>query len=438
MRDYFIRRLLLVPITLLGATLAVYLVISAAPGGPLEAALQQAAQAASEGGRAGREDGANLDERAIEQMASRYGYDRGLVGGYLTWLGILPKEDRRAIEPFPEGEDEVAVRLPGTLTTAIASKDGALRLAPDHQGSPDDLAGWQLRVEDPAETRRRWQRTHRGLDPAKVRPEGDSFAYRAAVFQPRYAGIVQLDLGESTLYNEPVWTMIRRVLPVSIYFGIVSFIVTYGVCIPLGIVKALRHRSAVDNVTSVLVFAGYAVPGYALGALLLMWFGSNLGWFPISDFTSPNFDELNPLQKALDVLHHTALPLVCYLVGSFAFLTMLVKNNLMDQLAADYVRTATAKGVTYRSAILRHALRNSLIPVATTFGRNILLILTGSILIEQIFNINGFGLLSYSALLERDTPVVMGTVALSALLLVIGNLLSDLAVASIDPRVSFK
>jgi microcin C transport system permease protein len=187
----------------------------------------------------------------------------------------------------------------------------------------------------------------------------------------------------------------------------------------------------------VIIFAGYAVPGYVLGSLLLLYFSVRLEWFPMGGFTSLYFDEMGPWEKAGDVLHHAVLPLICYLIGSFAVTTLLVKNNLMDNLAADYVRTAIAKGVSFRRAVTGHALRNSLIPIATTFGQNVTLLVTGSFLIETIFDINGFGLLGLSAIFDRDYPIVMGVVLLSSFLLLIGNILSDILVAFVDPRVRF-
>jgi microcin C transport system permease protein len=126
------------------------------------------------------------------------------------------------------------------------------------------------------------------------------------------------------------------------------------------------------------------------------------------------------------------------LVGSFAVTTLLMKNHLMDNLSADYVRTALAKGVSFNQAVLKHALRNSLIPIATTFGQNITLVVSGSFLIETVFDINGFGLLGLSSIFDRDYPVVMGVIFLASLLLLLGNILSDVLVALIDPRIRFK
>ncbi|TVS16830.1 MAG: ABC transporter permease [Gammaproteobacteria bacterium] len=250
--------------------------------------------------------------------------------------------------------------------------------------------------------------------------------------------VVRGDLGQSYRYHQPVWDVIRERFPVSLFFGLTSLVITYLVCIPLGVVKAIRHRTFIDNVTSIIIFTGYAVPGYVLGALLLLFFAAEVQWFPMGGFTSLHFDELSFWGKTKDLLHHATLPLICYLVGSFAVTTLLMKNNLMDNLAADYVRTALAKGVSFEGAVYGHALRNSLIPIATTFGQNITLLVSGSFLIETIFDIDGFGLLGLNSIFDRDYPVVMGVVLLASLLLLIGNILSDLLVALVDPRIRFQ
>ncbi|MEH6551990.1 MAG: ABC transporter permease subunit [Pseudomonadales bacterium] len=249
--------------------------------------------------------------------------------------------------------------------------------------------------------------------------------------------VVSLDLGSSTRYNEPVWDIIAERFPISIFYGLSTLILTYIVCIPLGLIKAIRHRSTMDNITSAIVFVGYAVPGYVLGIALITGFASELEWFPLGGFVSDDFEYLNTWGQIKDIGYHAVLPLLAYMAGSFAVTTFLVKNSVMDNLAADYVRTAIAKGLSFRVAVFRHALRNSLIPVATSFGNNISFILTGSFLIETIFNIDGFGLLGYESLVERDYPVVMGILVLSSILFLIGNILSDICVALVDPRVRF-
>ncbi len=249
--------------------------------------------------------------------------------------------------------------------------------------------------------------------------------------------VLVLDLGTSTRYGDPVWETIKDRFPISIFYGVATLILTYGVCIPLGIVKAIRHKTTFDNLSSALVFLGYAIPNYVVGIALLTAFAAKLEWFPLGGFVSDGFDDLSAAGKVIDVLWHAALPLLAYTAGVFAVTTMLMKNSLMDNLAAEYVRTAIAKGMEFRRAVFNHALRNSLIPIATSFGGNITLILTGSFLIEKVYNIDGFGLLGFESLVERDYPVVMGIVVISSLLFLIGNILSDICVALVDPRVKF-
>jgi microcin C transport system permease protein len=230
--------------------------------------------------------------------------------------------------------------------------------------------------------------------------------------------------------------MIRQRMPISLFYGIIEMFLIYGICLPLGIAKAIKHRSWFDNASSVAVFAGYAVPGYALGSLLVVSICAK-GYFPMGGFVGENFETLGFFGKIKDLLYHAAMPLVCYLVGAFAMMTMMVKNSLMDQLAADYVRTAIAKGLSFKRAIFRHALRNSLIPLATTVGGNVSILVAGSMLIEKIFDINGFGLLQFNALIEKDEYVTMGTLTVAALLMLIGNIISDAVVALVDPKISF-
>lgn len=256
---------------------------------------------------------------------------------------------------------------------------------------------------------------------------------------PLWVGdLVQGNLGTSFRYQEPVLDLILQRMPISIYFGLVSAVIVYLVCIPLGILKALKHRTHTDNATSVAVFAGYAVPGYALGALLVVYLCMRWEWFPKEGWPTDDWEDLNFFQRIGDLVHHTFLPLVCYLLGSFAFMTMLMKNQLMDNLAADYVRTAVAKGVSFRRAVVRHAMRNSLIPIATTLGHLVSIFFAGSFLIEYIFDIDGIGLLGYTSILDRDYPVFLGILVLSAFLMLLGNLLSDVCVALVDPRVKFR
>jgi len=246
------------------------------------------------------------------------------------------------------------------------------------------------------------------------------------------------DLGTSYRYNQPVTQVISSRFPVSLYYGLITLIITYLVCIPLGVLKAIKHRTVVDNVTSILIFVGYAIPGYALGSLLLLYFSVKLEWFPMGGFTSMQFAEKDLWGKVADLAQHSALPLICYLVGSFALVTLLLKNHLMDNLAADYIRTAKAKGLSNAVVIGKHTLRNALNPVLTSASGWFAGLLAGSVLVETVVDYKGLGSELFDSLLNLDLPVLMGIVLFIALVYVAVNILTDIGYALLDPRVSYK
>jgi microcin C transport system permease protein len=252
--------------------------------------------------------------------------------------------------------------------------------------------------------------------------------------------VMRLDLGNSYIYQEPVWDVIKSRFPVSIFLGLTGFLLSYVICIPLGVMKAVRHGTKFDVVSSVVVFLGYSVPGWALGTALLVLFGggSFLSLFPLGGFRPYNWEFLNLGQKVVAQLHHMFLPVFCYMVGSFATLTILTKNSLMENLGQDYIRTAFAKGLNEHRVIFVHALRNSLIPLATGLGHVFGLVLAGSFLIEKVFNIDGMGYLGYTSILQRDYPVALGILVISSLLMLLGNILSDVIYTAADPRIRFK
>jgi microcin C transport system permease protein len=240
------------------------------------------------------------------------------------------------------------------------------------------------------------------------------------------------------VYNDPVHEMILERMPIAVYFGLLTAFITYAVCLPLGVVKALKHRTFIDSASSVLIFLGYSIPGFALGAILLVHLGARMNLFPLFGLVSADFDQLDTVGKLKDLAHHTVLPLLCYIVGSFASLTMMTKNNLMDNLSADYVRTAVSKGASFRKAVFGHAFRNSMIPVATSLGGLVTVFIGGSMLIERVFDIQGFGLLQYQSVIARDVPVIMGTLTIAAFLMLVGHVISDFIVAMVDPRIKFE
>ena len=235
--------------------------------------------------------------------------------------------------------------------------------------------------------------------------------------------------------------LIASRFPVSLWFGLTGFTLAYLVCIPLGMAKALRHGSRFDAATSAVVFVGYALPAFALGMLLKMLFCGTVDtlWdvFPLGGFESPDAAALAPWARLADRAWHMALPVACYVAGSFAMLTLLMKNSLLEQIAADYIRTVLAKGATPRRALWGHAFRNALIPVATGFGGILSLLFAGSVIIERVFEIPGMGRLSLEAITGRDYAVFMAILAVTSSLQLVGNLLSDFCYLLIDPRIHF-
>ena len=260
----------------------------------------------------------------------------------------------------------------------------------------------------------------------------------------RYAlwlwNVLHLDLGTSYVYQDPVWDVIKSRFPISVFLGLTGFVLSYLVCVPLGVWKAVKHGSKFDFVSSFIVFLGYSVPGWALGTALLVVFGGGSFWsvFPLGGFRPSNWEYLGFFQKVVQQIYYMFLPVSCYMIGSFATLTILMKNSLMENLGQDYVRTAFAKGLDEKRVIFVHALRNSLIPVATGLGHVISIILAGSFLIEKVFNIDGMGYLGYTSIIQRDYPVALGILVISSLLMLVGNILSDVIYVMIDPRIRFR
>jgi len=251
--------------------------------------------------------------------------------------------------------------------------------------------------------------------------------------------VIKLDLGTSYFYEEPVWDVIVSKFPISLFFGFTSFFLSYLVCIPLGMMKAVKNKSTFDTVTSVIIFAGYVMPGYALGILLITFLGggSFLDLFPISGIVSDNFEMLPPGGKILDFLHHMVLPLICYMASEFAFLTILMKNSIIDEIKKDYMRTAIAKGATFNIAVWKHAFRNSLIPLATRLSEIFTIMFAGALLIEKIFDIDGMGLLVFNSIVSRDYNVIMGIILLTSVMVLLGRLFSDIMYVIVDPRIKF-
>ena len=248
----------------------------------------------------------------------------------------------------------------------------------------------------------------------------------------------RLDLGRSFFQNKDVWQLIREKMPVSISLGLWTFFISYGISVPLGVAKAVRAGSRFDLVTTLLVLAGYAIPGFVLGVALLVIFGGQLVWFPLRGLTSANWDELSWPARIADYLWHITLPVTAMVMGSFAVTAMLTKNSFLEEIRKQYVLTARAKGLSDRQVLYKHVFRNALIPIVTGFPAAFIgAFFTGALLIETLFSLDGLGLLSYESVIRRDYPVVLGTLFLFTLIGLLTKLVSDLSYVWVDPRVKF-
>ncbi len=338
MKNYIIRRLLLMIPTLLGITLVCFTLIQFVPGGPVEQLIAKIRSASVEG--QGVDASKTITEEEIQNIKEYFGFDKPAWQRYFIWLG----------------------------------------------------------------------------------------------------NVLKLDLGTSYSYEEPVWNVIASKFPISLFFGLTSFILSYLICIPLGMLKAMKNKSTIDTVSSVIIFTGYVIPSYALGILLIVLFSGSyfLNIFPLSGIVSDNWEELSFFGRIFDFLHHMILPMICYMASEFAFLTMLMKNSILEEIQKDYMRTAMAKGSSFKKAVWKHAFRNSLIPLATRMSQIFTLMFAGALLIEKVFDIDGMGLLVFNSIVSRDYNVVMGIILITSILTMLGRLFSDILYALVDPRITFK
>lgn len=249
------------------------------------------------------------------------------------------------------------------------------------------------------------------------------------------------DFGDSYYHHRSVADLVISKLPVSMSLGLWSFLIVYSVCIPLGISKAVRDGSRFDVISSSVILVGYAIPGFVLGIALIVLFGGGSFWniFPLRGLVSDNWQELSLIGKILDYLWHMVLPITASTVGSLAVMTLLTKNSFLEEIRKQYVVTARAKGLAPRQVLYKHVFRNAIIPIITGFpGSFITAFFTGSLLIETIFSLDGMGLLAYESVLNRDYPVVLGTLYFFTIIGLISRLLSDLSYVLVDPRISFE
>jgi len=425
MANYIFRRLLLMVPTFLGSTVLVFTILQLAPGGPIEQImlnLQMGGVFGSGGGGLDSDGGMSLPPKALKELERFYGFDKPIYQRYLSWLGIWPREIKHRDFIIPNGERYFEKR--------VGKKDGQV-----WKVDIEVLEDKNLKVlEKNGSVSNVWN--------AKIEGITENQSIDAVIYQKEFSGILTGNLGKSYTFLEPVTEVMRPRFKISLFFGLTGILLSYLVCIPLGIKKALSHGSVFDFSSSAIIFIAYSIPGWALGGVLLVIFGggSFFDVFPLGGFRSPTevWDNLSPVQKILDQIHHMILPIIAWTITSFATMTVLMKNSLLENLSQDYVRTAFAKGLKEKRVIWLHAMRNSLIPIASGIGHILGVVIAGSYFIERMFNIDGFGRMAYEAILSRDYPITLGFLVIVVMIRLLGNLISDLTLALVDPRIRFK
>jgi microcin C transport system permease protein len=283
-----------------------------------------------------------------------------------------------------------------------------------------------------------------GLDPAFIAKLEKQFGFDKPPLERFFKMLwdyARFDFGYSYFRDISVLDLILEKMPVSISLGLWITLLSYLISIPLGIRKAVKDGSTFDVWTSGVVIIGYAIPSFLFAILLMVLFagGSFFDWFPLRGLTSENWDQLSIPGKILDYLWHMVLPLTALVLSAFATITLLTKNSFLDEIRKQYVVTARAKGLTQRQVLYGHVFRNAMLLVIAGFpGAFISSFFTGSLLIENIFSLDGLGLLGFRSVLDRDYPVVFANLYIFSLLGLVIALISDLTYTWIDPRIDFE
>jgi microcin C transport system permease protein len=250
----------------------------------------------------------------------------------------------------------------------------------------------------------------------------------------------RFDLGDSFMHTEPVWTLIRSKLPVTLSLGLWTLLLSYLISIPLGVAKAVHQGTKFDFATTLMVLLGYAIPGFVLGVALIVLLagGTFLEWFPLRGLISDNWHDLSWPARIRDYCWHITLPVICLVIEQFAVVTMLTKNTFLEEIRKQYVLVARAKGLSERRVLFKHVFRNALLPLITGLpGAVVAALFGGDLLIETLFSLDGIGLLSYESVIRRDFPVVLGLLFITTLLGLAIKLICDLLYVGVDRRVQF-
>ncbi|MBI4183568.1 MAG: microcin C ABC transporter permease YejB [Proteobacteria bacterium] len=332
--------------------------------------------------------------------------------------------------------ERMIAEIQGTGVAATA------RIAGTGEGDVIARRAERRATEDTSITSR--YRGARGLDPEIIREIERMFGFDKPVherFLLMLKSYAMLDFGKSFFRDKSVIALVVEKMPVSISLGLWTTLIIYLVSIPLGIAKAVRDGSRFDVATSAAIIVGYAIPGFLFAILLVVLLagGSYFSWFPLRGLVSPNWRELSVPALVLDYFWHMALPVASMVIGGFAVLSMLTKNSFLDEINKQYVMTARAKGLPEKHVLYGHVFRNAMLIIIAGFpGALISILFTGALLIEIIFSLDGLGLLGFEAAINRDYPVLFGTLFIFTLAGLILNLVNDVMYTIIDPRIDFE
>ena len=347
---------------------------------------------------------------------------------------FVPGGPIQQIQARFEGEGDAIQNLAGTEGGGVQEEDGyvgARGLPPEFLAKLEVQFGFSRIVCAEGFT------GEPNLKSPDCRKEAIPAVERFFIMMGKY---LTLDFGESYFRKVSVVDLVIEKLPVSITLGLWSTLIAYLISIPLGIRKAIRDGSHFDTWTSGIIIAAYAIPGFLFAVLLMVVFagGSYYQWFPLRGLTSGNWDDLSLWGKITDYAWHITLPVTAQLISSFAVLTLLTKNSFLDEIKKQYVMTARAKGLSEARVLYGHVFRNAMLIVIAGFPGLFLGVFFGSsLIIEMIFSLDGLGLLSYKSLVDRDYPVIFGTLFAFGLIGLLIGILSDLTYALVDPRIDF-
>jgi microcin C transport system permease protein len=339
------------------------------------------------------------------------------------------------VQAAPGGPVELMIaRIKGTAVEATARVSGS--------PGGETAAGRGPQAGQPQESSSKY-RGAQGIDPDLIRQLEKQYGFDrppAERFLMMMKSYATFDFGTSFFRDRRVIDLVLEKLPVSISLGLWTTLVIYLISIPLGVTKAVRDGSAFDVWTSGVVIVGYAVPGFLFAILLVVLFagGSYLSWFPLRGLTSDNWAMLSWPARIGDYLWHVALPVTALVVGGFASLTMLTKNSFLEEINKQYVVTARSKGLSRQRVLYGHVFRNAMLIVIAGFPAAFIgIFFTGALLVEVIFSLDGLGLLGFEAAVNRDYPIMFGTLYIYTLIGLLLNLLSDLTYVAVDPRIDF-